>query len=206
MIRKIILILFFFITVSCGTSKKQVSGHKINSNIVFQYLEQTSDLSGIPQNKFYYVSTASDSDFLKKIQPSILTFVKGNKTAIIDNLQLPENKNVQGLNSSCGINEVTKKIIQYNLKSSSDIDYKTMVLKNLKNYQKFNFPKDSLVSVLLYSKKMGSFANQYVEAAKRLKKEFSIDYIIVTMDGEELKDIEDIYYDSFNNDVQIQVN
>lgn len=81
-----------------------------------------------------------------------------------------------------------------------------MVLKNLKNYQKFNFPKDSLVSVLLYSKKMGSFANQYVEAAKRLKKEFSIDYIIVTMDGEELKDIEDIYYDSFNNDVQIQVN
>lgn len=192
--------------ISCGASKSLNNQKAQNSKTVANYLKETSELTKVQANKFYYVSTQSDSNFLKKIQPSILTFIKGDETATIDSLQLPQNKNVTGLNSSCGVNDVTKKIIEYNLKKSPKIDYHSMVLKSLKDYKIYNFPKDKIISLLLYSKKMGPFANQYIDAVKRLKKEYGIDFIIVMMDGQELKEIKDIYYDSFDNDVRVEVN
>ncbi|MDO5577188.1 MAG: hypothetical protein Q4F84_08920, partial [Fibrobacter sp.] len=162
-------------------------------------MKEVSVSSEISGKNLYYVSKKSDPAFLKKIHPSIIAFVKGEKTTTIDNLELPEDKNVKGLNSSCGVDDITKSIIEYNLKNYPNIDYNSVVLKNLETKEVFIFPKDQIISVMMYSKQMGTFANQYINTLKRIKKEFGIDYIIITMDGQDLNDIEDILYDSFNN-------
>lgn len=202
---KVIVLLSLFCLINYTTIKGQNSKSTENSSMVSNYLAEVSKLSEFSGNEIYYVSTKSDSDFLKKLQPSIITFVKGRKTTTIDNLQLPHNPNVKSLNSSCGVDDITKNVIEYNLKENPNIDYNSMVLKNLKSKNIFVFPKDQIVSVMLYSKNMGVFSKQYVDTLKRIKKEYNIDYIIITMDGQELKSIDDIYYDSFDNNTQIDV-
>ncbi|MBS1549050.1 MAG: hypothetical protein JSS94_04170 [Bacteroidetes bacterium] len=202
---KVIVLFSLFCLINYSTIKGQNNKSTENSSKVSNYLAEVSKLSKISGNEIYYVSTKSDSDFLKKLQPSIITFVKGRKTTTIDNLQLPHNPNVKNLNSSCGVDDITKNVIEYNLKEDPNIDYNSVVLKNLKSKNTFVFPKDQIVSVMLYSKNMGVFSKQYVDTLKRIKKEYNIDFIILTMDGQELKSIDDIYYDSFDNNTQIDV-
>lgn len=200
---KLILLISLSLFLGCGVTKSKKKGNnKINSKTVLNYLEKTAEMTEVPQSKFYYVSTESDANFEKKMQPSILTFIKGNQNATVDSLQIPENKNVKGLNSTCGVTDITKKIIEYNLKKHDSIDYDALVLKNLENHKKFDFPKNKIISLFFYTNKMGIIAKQYFDTVKRLKKDYGIDYVIVTIDGQQLKDINDMYSDSANN-VQI---
>lgn len=203
---KLILLFTLSLFLGCGVTKSKKKDNKNNSKTVLNYLDKTAELMDVPKSEFYYASTKSDSNFVKKMQPSILTFIKGNRSATVDSLQLPENRNIKGLNSSCGVKDITKKIIQYNLKKHKSVDYGSIVMKNMQSHKMYDFPKDKIVSLLLYTNKMGILAKQYFDTVKRLKKDYGIDYLILTMDGQELKDIDDIYYDSFDNKTQVEIN
>jgi hypothetical protein len=134
----------------------------------------------------------------------VITFIKGKKTAVIDSLKIPDNKDVNGLNSSCGLDDITNDVIEYNLKKEPNIDYSVLVLKNLENGRTFQFPEDKTVSVMLYTRKMWIFAKQYINTLKRLKENFGIDYILISMDGQDLKDIPDINANAFQTKMKIK--
>lgn len=169
-----------------------------------KYLNKVSKSSKVDKDKFFYITSKTDTAFKNHILPSIITFVKGKKTAVIDSLKIPDNKEVNGLNSSCGLDDVTNDVIEYNLKEKPNIDYSVLVLRNLENGRTFQFSADKTVSVMLYTRKMWIFAKQYINTLKRLKENFGIDYILISMDGQDLKDIPDIYANAFQTKMNIK--
>jgi len=189
------LLLFF------STVKSQIN---TSNKETLKYLSKVSKSSKVEKDKFFYITSKTDTAFKKNIQPSIITFVKGNKTAIVDSLKIPNNKEVNGLNSSCGLDDITKEIIEYNLKEAADINYNVLDLKNLENGANYNFPGDKIVSVMLYSRKMWIFAKQYVNTLKRLKQDFGIEYILISMDGRDLQEISDINPNAFQTKVKVK--
>lgn len=205
MIQKLFTLIILSFLLCCSMTKGQNKSDASNNKTISKYLKKVSRSSKLPQNKFYYVTKESDPEFLKKIRPSVITFVKGDKTAIIDSLKLPQDASVTGLNSSCGLDDITTEVIEFNLKSNANVNYDAISLKNLENGDSFTFPKDKIISVMLYSKKMWLFARQYANTVKRLKEEYGIDYIIITMDGTELKDLDDIFLDSFNTKSRVKI-
>lgn len=169
-----------------------------------KYLNKVSKSSKVDKDKFFYITSKTDTAFKNHILPSVITFVKGKKTAVIDSLKIPDNKEVNGLNSSCGLDDITNDVIEYNLKEEPNIDYSVLVLRNLENGRTFQFPADKTVSVMLYTRKMWIFAKQYINTLKRLKENFGIDYILISMDGQDLKDIPDIYANAFQTKMNIK--
>jgi uncharacterized membrane protein len=74
-----------------------------------------------------------------------------------------------------------------------------MVLKNLSSGNVHGFTKDNVVSIILFSSKMSFMIKPYISKAKKLFENKGIEYILVTMDNEDLKDVKDIYANSFIN-------
>lgn len=158
-----------------------------------KYLETVSENVGIPEKTLFYVSSESSKNFLDHLRPSIIAFVKGNQSTSIDRIT-GEDKNGNPVPvNSCDLTEtdIDKSYIEKFL--NTDKSYKGIVLKNIKSKKKFSFPKDQIVAVVLYSKKLNYQIDPYVSYLKKLKKEDGIPYIFVTMDLEDLKDIPDIW-------------
>lgn len=158
-----------------------------------KYLETVNENLGIPEETLFYVSSESSEDFLDHLRPSLIAFVKGNQSTSIDDITgKDKNGNPVPVNS-CDFTEaeVNKQYIEKFF--DTDKSYQGIVLKNIKSKQQFSFPKDQIVAVVLYSKKLNPQIDPYVSYLKKLKKEEGIPYIFVTMDLEDLKDIPDIW-------------
>ncbi|MGM0634584.1 MAG: hypothetical protein ACQESK_00860 [Bacteroidota bacterium] len=155
------------------------------------YLNEEASETDVDKNQFYYVAKASDSTFLDNIQPSLIAFVKGEKSVSIDEL---EGKDVSGksqLNNSCGIDALTKEMIDEHL--NEEKTYEGLVIKRIEDQASFAFEEDKIIGVMMYSKKIRYAAAPYLEKLAELKEKHGIDFILLTVDTEEMQTLSDSY-------------
>ncbi|MGO3812521.1 hypothetical protein [Mesonia sp.] len=156
------------------------------------YLDSLSKATEIDKKHFYYVSTESDSTFLKNIQASIVSFVKGNQSTSIDKIMVENENGATVPLNTCGADRfITKEEVEDFLKKEKT--YEGLVLKSIKTRENYTFPEDEIVSFVLYSKKVGAFMQPELNRVKDLKEKYNINFIIVSMDLEELHNIPDIW-------------
>ncbi len=170
-----------------------LNGQESNESLEnhLSYLNDEASELGLEKKQFYYVSKATDSTSLQNIQPSLIAFVKGNMSVSIDELEGKEVSGTTQLNSSCGIESLTKAMIDENL--SHEKSYKGLVIKRIEDQESFAFEEDKIIGVMLYSKKIRYFAAPYLKKLSDLKENHGIDFILLTIDAEEMKSLSDSY-------------
>lgn len=161
------------------------------SDLHLQYIEEESKEIGVDQDLFYYVTKASDSGFMENIRASLFSFVKNNNSTPIDDMKLLKDGDELDFNSSCSVSEVTHELVLKNL--NSDKTYNGLNLRHIQNQQKFKFPKDTLVGVIFYSKQLRYLIKPYLDKAKALREEHDLHFILVSLDTDKVKSIEDSY-------------
>lgn len=161
------------------------------------YMESVVNKFHIDSSKIYYVTDKSAKEFITNMQSSILAFVKGNQSTSVDAIKVKSDTGEDVSLNSCNADKtVSNTLIESFL--TTEKNYKGLVLKNLKTGNLYSLPKDRTIAVLLFSKKMGSFVEPYIFRSKTLQEKENIDYIIITMDEEDLNEIKNIFKNSFD--------
>lgn len=188
---------YLLIFVSVGMFNSVVA-QQASSLTKVSYLQLVNKDYDVDNSRIYYVSNESKKDFFANLQPSILSFVKEGKSTSVDEIFIINDEGEEVSIGSCDAEKpISVELITNNF--SDKKTYSGMVLKNLSSGDKYNFPDAKIVSVILFSTKMSFMIKPYISRAKRLYEKEGIEYIIVTMDNEELKEVKDIYANSFIN-------
>lgn len=155
------------------------------------YLNEESSETNINADKFYYVTSKSDSVFFKDIKRSLITFVKGNKSVSIDELNGSDSNGTIQLNNSCGIKDLNLEMIKNNL---NDIKgYKGLDIKRIKDQKPFDINRNEITGIMLYSKKLRYLVEPYLKKLNGLKEKYGIDYILITLDTTLIDSLPDSY-------------
>jgi len=189
--------IFFITIVILATSCIQVnSGIKSNASEGLlpseDYLNKVSDKQNVKKSKFYYVSKASKPDFINNMEASLISFTKNKQSTSIDKILVKdENGNEIPLNTCDNFTAIDNSDIENFL--SNEKTYEGIVLKSIESQKLYDFPKNKTTTIILYTKKMDGLQDKYINLAKHLYKEENIDYIFISMDLENLKNIPDIW-------------
>lgn len=155
------------------------------------YLNEESSETNVNADKFYYVTSKSDSVFFKDIKRSLITFVKGNKSVSIDELNGSDSNGTIQLNNSCGIKDLNLEMIKNNL---NDIKgYKGLDIKRIKDQKPFDINRNEITGIMLYSKKLRYLVEPYLKKLNGLKEKYGIDYILITLDTTLIDSLPDSY-------------
>jgi len=155
------------------------------------YLNEESSETNVNADKFYYVTSKSDSVFFKDIKRSLITFVKGNKSVSIDELNGSDSNGTIQLNNSCGIKDLSLEMINNNL---NDIKgYKGIDIKRVKDQKPFNINRNEITGIMLYSKKLRYLVEPYLKKLNELKEKYGVDYILITLDTTLINSLPDSY-------------
>lgn len=156
------------------------------------YLNKVSDTQKVKKSKFYYVSKASSPDFINNMEASLISFTKNKQSTSIDKILVKdENGNEVPLNTCDNFTAIDNSDIENFL--SNEKTYKGMVLKSIESQEIYDFPKNKTTTIILYTTKMDGLQDKYINLAKHLYKEENIDYIFISMDLENLKNIPDVW-------------
>jgi len=155
------------------------------------YLNEESTETNVNADKFYYVTSKSDSVFFKDIKRSLITFVKGNKSVSIDELNGSDSNGTIQLNNSCGIKDLSLEMINNNL---NDIKgYKGIDIKRIKDQKPFNINRNEITGIMLYSKKLRYLVEPYLKKLNEFKEKYGVDYILITLDTTLINSLPDSY-------------
>lgn len=195
---KIIFVIIPFVLISCiGVNVVRKSDSQERDSLEEDkkeksseiYIKKVAELLEVPEKKIYYVSTSSEEGFLHRLHPAMISFVKGKKTTSNEDIKVMGS---DGLLSSCEVNAINKELIEQHLKETGK-DYGAMVLKNIAEREIYRFDPNQITAVMFYADQMGLFAKPYLESLKRLEGKDNIPYIIISMDGKLLTDLQDVY-------------
>ncbi|PZW41740.1 hypothetical protein LX95_01423 [Mesonia algae] len=191
--KRIFYITIFMLVTSCikisFETKNNASEKLLPSEA---YLNKVSDTQKAKKSKFYYVSKASSPDFINNMEASLISFTKNKQSTSIDKILVKdENGNEIPLNTCDNFTAIDNSDIENFL--SNEKTYEGIVLKSIESQKLYDFPKNKTTTIILYTKKMDGLQDKYINLAKHLYKEENIDYIFISMDLENLKNIPDIW-------------
>ena len=126
---------FFFI--SCFSVK---IGEKSSTSTSQDYVKKNAEYLQIPKASFHYVSKESSANFIDNMQPSLISFVKGNTSTSIDEIMVDENGNgnLKPLNSCSNFDFITAEDIKKYLNNNKS--YEDLVLKSIEDKSTYSFP------------------------------------------------------------------
>lgn len=155
------------------------------------YVNEESSEINVDSSKFYYITNKSDSVFFKNMKRSLISFVKGDRSVSIDELNDSKPDGEIQLNNSCGIKALNLEMIENNLNKIKN--YKGIEIKSIKNKNEFNIKNNKITAVMLYSKKLRYLVGPYLKKLNELKEEYGIDYILITLDTTLIDSLPDSY-------------
>lgn len=170
------IIMLFFVIFNWSNSLAQ------NKLTASAYAEKVSGELNVDKGKIYYLAegTGSVGDKYLKNGFSLLTFVNGDKSA-----------NFTIIQNTCGISDITKKIVLENL--SSPNQFENLIYKNLITKDIFEDDGQEIIAVLFYKKDFAPMLGDYVKKLKQLEKKEGVSFIILTLEGKnEIKGVDDI--------------
>lgn len=144
-----------------------------------EYIDHIVNVWEVDSNNIVYIS--DETSLLKLagiLHNSVLSFAEGELSTSAEILdgKREVDKDVCGL----ALNNLDLKNIQKHLKKGND--YTQIRLKKLTDNTAFNL-SNNLTTVLLYSKKMDYYINDYFKIIKEFSQQ-GVDYIIITFDDE----------------------